>query len=219
MTVALQSGQRLHFPKPIPRIKLAHLCFGYVGHLHRKYSAPGFVCVEAGDIVVDCGGFVGGFSLSASLLASETHVFEPAPENAMCARANLEGRDTVQVHEAGLSDQDGVARLNLSASAVEASFLAPDDGPALSTLDVPIFRLESYFASRTPPDFIKVEAEGLEPEIIRGLGKLRPTKIAVDVSPERDGKSPEAEISALLQSWGYETKRIGNVLFARFGSL
>src|SRR4051812_19249551 len=49
-----QFGREIAFPRPVPLVKLALIVFGYVEWLRRKYSLPGFVEVQAGDIVVDC---------------------------------------------------------------------------------------------------------------------------------------------------------------------
>ncbi len=41
-----------------------------------------------------------------------------------------------------------------------------------------------------------------------------PSQIAVDVSPERAGKSPEQEIQRWLEAHGYTVRARGAVLFA-----
>lgn len=211
-----QQGSEISFPKPMPLIKYSHVSFGYTEILKRKYCLPGFLEVEQGDIVVDCGAFVGGFSLSAIELAKSIHLFEPSGANVECIRRNLRGRDGVFVNECGLYDKDMEMTINYSSSAVEHSLLKPDDGDAISTGSIMVRRLDSYFkALGVVPDFVKIEAEGVEIEVFSGLGELRPKKIAIDASPERDGESPIEELEARLSQIGYETKRRHFMLFAR----
>ncbi len=64
-------------------------------------------------------------------------------------------------------------------------------------------------------DFVKIEAEGLELEVVEGLYDQRPRKLAIDVSPERNGKSPAYEFRERLASPGYEIRRRAYVTFAK----
>ncbi|MEP4992280.1 MAG: FkbM family methyltransferase, partial [Paracoccaceae bacterium] len=181
--IVRQQGQDIAFPNPLPLIKYSHVSFGYKEILKRKYTLPGFVEVTAGDVVVDCGAFVGGFSLSACEVASEVHIFEPSIQNVAAIKRNFEGKRHVHVNSCGLFDADKEVMINLSSSAVEHSLLEPDDGTVVSSEKINVRRLDSYFSEHSSqPDFVKIEAEGVEIEVFDGLGDLRPAKIAIDVS-------------------------------------
>jgi FkbM family methyltransferase len=216
-TLVLQEDERMAFPHPLPPIKFEHILCGYQDWLSRKYSLPGFVEVEAGDIVVDCGAFVGGFSLGAARLASQVVAFEPEPENFACLSQNAGAGGKIHCENKGLYSSTGSMRLNISDSAVEHSFLEPDDGVTVKHIDVPITTLSAYVAEKSLDriDFLKLEAEGVELEIHEGLAEIRPRKLAIDVSPERNGESPAGEFEVRLSSAGYQIRRRGNVLFAR----
>ncbi len=212
---ARQIGTTVWFSDPIPLINFSHIAVGYVEQLRRKYSLPGFVEVSSGDVVVDCGAFVGGFSLSAATCASEVHIFEPAPENMKAVARNFADFNNASLNPVGLDNFDGELNFQLSDSAVEHSFMTPDDGVVTSTLKVPVSRLDTYFAKhQNRPNFTKIEAAGVEIEVFEGLGELRPEKIAFDVSPERDQESPADYLTARLEELGYLTQRRYNVLFA-----
>src|SRR5262249_30258863 len=127
LVIACQGDREIAFPRPVPMIKLCLIMFGYEEWLRRKYCLPGFVEVQAGDTVVDCGAYVGGFSMSAAKVAREVHVFEPDRTNALCADRNLSGFDNVHVNLCGLYDRSDEMVLNISASSVEHSLLRPDD--------------------------------------------------------------------------------------------
>lgn len=212
-----QQGETFMIPRPVPLIILSHIVFGYETWLQRKYELPNFVSVEPHDIVVDCGAYVGGFSMSASRIAEQVHVFEPEAKNFAATKANLRARPNVTCVQAGLFDSSTEIELNVSDVGVEHSFLQPDFGSVVRTEKVKVWALKDYCkkAGIDALDFVKVEAEGLEPEVVAGLGSLRPKKLAIDVSEERGGESPAAEIQVILQSWGYECRKRDHVLFAK----
>ena len=60
--------------------------------------------------------------------------------------------------------------------------------------------------------FLKLEAEGFEFEILKGLKEQRPRCISVDISPEMNGKSPIEGVTNYLIRKGYKlikyTKRV-----------
>ena len=212
-----QIGQSLRFPNPIPWRVYVHILCGYPEWLRRKYTLPGLCEVLPGDVVVDCGAFVGGFALGAAATAAELHLFEPSPNNHACAQENLAQLAKATVHEAGLFDRTGRLAFNIAESAVESSFFSPDEGQVIETLETSVFRLDDLVREGRipPPDFVKIEAEGAEIEVFEGLGDLAPRNIAIDVHAERDGVSPVDTLEELLRRRGYSTDVYHNVLFAR----
>lgn len=215
--VARQSADEIWFPRPLPLVKFSHILCGYETWLEHKYSLPGFVAVEPNDVVIDCGAYVGGFSLSASRLARQVHAFEPEAANFRCLTHNLRGRSNVVLCEKGLYVRTQEVTLNISASSVEHSLLMPDDGEPIDRRTISVVALKDYCSENelAAIDFLKLEAEGVELEIFEGLGDVRPRKLAIDVSPEREGLSPAQDFQRLLPPLGYEICQRGNVLFAR----
>jgi len=185
--------------------------------LERKYSLPGFITVEKDDIVFDCGSYVGGFSLHASRMAKMIYCFEPSKENYECIKRNFKDSSNIAVFPIGLYNTDEILEFNISASSVEHSFLPPDDGQIIGIDKVPVKRIDTICKENNIKeiDFLKIEAEGVEIEVFEGLGNFRPKKIAIDVSPERNGKSPVDFFIKKLPKLGYLIKLRGNVLFAR----
>ena len=57
-------------------------------------------------------------------------------------------------------------------------------------------------------DFLKIEAEGAEPEVLEGAlaGQIPIRKIPVDCAPERDGEPPRDEIENTLVETGYDVR-------------
>lgn len=206
------NGVSYFFPyssnKKIDRRQLYNLNKGFHYHLYLKYTDSKIKILES-DVVIDCGAFVGGFSVAASLAGSK-HVYciEPSKFNFKCLQLNLalkEIRNSTALNIA-LGDKVGNATLNLSSSGCDNSLLEPDEGSLGKTENVKLDTLANLINKYDiDPNqlFLKVEAEGFEPEILEGLANYRPRVIVVDVTPERNGESPRNSIVELLTGYGY----------------
>ena len=118
----------------------------------------------------------------------------------------------------GLGETNAMGLLQLSASGADNSFLEPDEGASGIEIEVQIYSVDDLgtrFKLDPMHTFLKVEAEGFEPEIIRGMNHFLPSRIAVDVTPERGGASPRQEIEEVLRGKGYTRfEHSGRCLFA-----
>jgi len=178
--------------------------------------------VNSGDTVIDCGGFVGGFSVaSVKMNASRVIYVEPTPITRHCAQLNFDIHDceNISIYPYALGEENGTATLNLSRSGADNSILEPDAGSTNEQITVDVITLDDIAVRENlnPNNtFVKIEAEGYEVEIVKGMKEFRPHSLVVDVSPERDGLSPRDEILGLLSDKGYvnffHTK---NCLFAK----
>lgn len=207
------SGAAYFFPYPsrvaFNRIQMSILRNGFDEHLRKKYSEGPFM-VDPGDTVIDCGGFVGGFTVAAIGMGADRvfHV-EPTPITRRCAALNFllhDCADRVVQFAGGLSNTTTTMKLNLSDSFADNSFMDPDEGATGEAIDVPITTVEALAASHgleAEETFLKVEAEGFEVEVVKGMGAFRPRTLAVDVTPERGGESPREEIREILSAMGY----------------
>lgn len=205
------------FPYGIPSVKLLMCSFGYDDWLYRKYTLPGFVEPNGNDTVLDCGTFVGGFAFSVAKRGCKVICVEPDVQNCKLIEQNLAQFNDVHVECAGLHEHIGEMHINCVDNPVEHSFLAPDSGNLLEKRAIPVLTtdaiVEKYKLDKI--DFAKVEAEGVEWEIIKGMQTHLIPKLAIDCSPERDGESPMQEIKELLKDKGYITISRGWMLFAR----
>mgnify|MGYP001585695765 CR=1 FL=1 len=193
--------------------QLHNLHYGYSSCLLKKYTnEKAKALIKPSDTVIDCGAFVGGFSVAAMQCNAERLIsIEPSSKNYECLKLNIEAKKSKDVEiitlKMGLGQAKGSSKLNLSKSGCDDSFLTPDEGDLHTTEDVEIETIQNLIAeySIDPKHlFLKVEAEGFEPEIIEGIGSVKPRVIAVDVTPERDNESPRELISGILKTKGYE---------------
>ena len=205
------------FPFGIPSVKLLMCSFGYDDWLYRKYTFPGFVEPNGNDTVLDCGAFAGGFAYSVAKRGCKVICVEPEAKNCEMIEQNLAKFNNIHIECAGLHDHIGEMHFNCVDNPVEHSLLTPDSGNMLERRAIPVLTtdaiVEKYKMKQI--DFAKIEAEGVEWEIIKGMQKHLIPKLAIDCSPERNGESPMQEIKELLMTKGYTTVSRGWILFAR----
>jgi len=201
----------------VPLSTVHMMSVGITNWNKEKYRMAGFVDVKEGDVVVDCGAFIGAFSLSATALAKKIYAFEPSPLNFRALSLNTQAHDTISCFSFGLYDQDTVKQMNMSATHFDDSFLAPDEQPTGRTQPITLHRFETWARAQnlTHIDFFKLEAEGVENEVLEGIGDFPVSKFAIDCSPERDGQSNIDQIRQMLHARGYETRARRYMLFAR----
>lgn len=164
-----------------------------LAEIESKYSANFGSPVHRGDFVLDCGANVGTFTRYALDEGARLVVaIEPAPENLVCLRRNLQreiAESRVIVCPVGVWDKDDVLTLyeHNGVSAMD-SFVRPEDarrGPqvALTTIDKLAGELN---LSRV--DFIKMDIEGAESRALRGaastLARFHP-RLELEASASR----------------------------------
>jgi len=212
--------ERSHFNN----IQLFILWNGFHKHMSKKYFDGDFR-VREGDTVIDCGGFVGGFTIAAGSMGAARSIYvEPTPLSRRCAELNfiLHGFRNFTIHPCALGETPGSAQLNLSRSMADNSLIEPDEGATEEAITVDVKTLDEIAETEgVDPDntFVKIEAEGFELEIVKGMKVFRPRMIVVDVTPERFGESPREQVQAVLLERGYETfHHTKRCLFAKRGT-
>lgn len=191
--------------------QLHNLHYGYSSYLLEKYTTK-TISIKPSDTVIDCGAFVGGFSVAAANSGiKRLFSVEPSSRNHSCLKLNLEinAPKDIEINrlKIGLGKEEGMASLNLSKSGCDDSILSPDDGNLFKTENVQIRTLKNIineYEIDTDHLFLKIEAEGFEPEVLEGLGAYTPRVVVVDITPERDNESPKDMIVEMLKSKGYE---------------
>jgi FkbM family methyltransferase len=165
------------------------------------------VQIEPGDVVFEVGANVGEFTLAALRKGAKVTAAEPDPNAYRCLISNAPEATALAV---AIGDRDGTAQINLSTAGADTSIVNPSG----ETAEVPLRTIATLMPAGA--DFLKVEAEGFEPEVLTGaipvLDRIR--KIAIDCGPERHGQPTFDECEAILGD-GFRTWRKGYVLFAQ----
>jgi FkbM family methyltransferase len=129
--------------------------------------------VRRDDVFYDVGANTGLYScLMADLVDSPVIAFEPHPENAERLRQNAElnGAD-VSVFECALADSAGNSELSIALDKVGSAghSLVSDEG--FDTITVPKVRGDNFIADESlpAPTVLKIDVEGAEYQVLRGL--------------------------------------------------
>ena len=173
--------------------------------------------VEKGDTVIDIGGHIGIFSVYAAHLSEtgKVHAFEPFIENftRLENHKQINAKENLFVYHKGIAAADGKQLLNLS----------PDDNTGghsihlktqserkieIETINLPSFCEREKINSI---DFLKLDCEGAEFEIIRSCESILPRvkKIVMECHPFANNTADE--MVTLLQKSGFHVIRDRNM--------
>jgi FkbM family methyltransferase len=133
--------------------------------------------------IFDVGGYEGIYTLFfARAVGPKGRVitFEPNPINCARIRENvvLNGFTNVTLKPIGLADRPGRAALSFPVGELARGTLQSDyqrslaDKFTVRTVDVDLDTLDNQLADLPPPDFIKIDVEGLEVEVLSGMRRL-----------------------------------------------
>ncbi len=174
--------------------------------------------LEPGMTFVDIGAHVGLFAVPAAItVGSEGRViaFEPAPENRELLERNV-ARHTpgnVEVHAEAVADTEG--SLTLARSQYNTGDHRLVNGSARGGVTVDVIALAPWLDSRgIEPDVIKMDVQGAEPLVIKGMSGLldgaRPLAILLEFAPAmlRAAKSDPVEFLLQLTRSGFSLELI-----------
>lgn len=165
--------------------------------------------LRPGATVYDIGANVGFVTLLAARLVGPTGrviAFEPVPENVAAIRHNLalNGIDWAEVVETAVAEKPGSATLILS-DVSAFSRLATVNVPtgARGQIEVGVTSVDEFLAAglAPPPDFVKIDVEGAELEVVRGMRQTLADHHPTIMCEVHD---VQAEYAALVASLGYE---------------
>lgn len=174
--------------------------------------------VRRGDIVVDVGAHAGYFALLAARATGPSgHVFafEPAPENLRMLSRNvlLNGYNNISCCGQAVGDRVGKASFVIAEASDSNSFYLHPLSPCHQTLTVDCVTVDSFFAGRGA-DVIKVDAEGAEIAVLRGmkqtLRRCEGVRLFIELNPFclNAGGGSSGEFVAALRAEGLSVQLI-----------
>jgi len=175
--------------------------------------------VRPADVCLDVGANLGFFTLLLSRLAGPrgaVFAFEPVPANAAAIESNarLNRLENIEILTLALSGVDGRDELLLArhiGGAVLRSAGTPPDH--VGGMDVETASLDTLVERGRirPPDVVKIDVEGAEMDVLRGmqraLRRWAPTLVLeLDDETAAACESKVAACSSFLQALGYRTQ-------------
>ena len=179
--------------------------------------------LKRGDVFYDIGANVGFFSIIASRLVGadgSVYAFEPVAVNVACIQRNVRANQlsNVTVIQKAIAATSGMVDIHLTGHPGGATLTsAGHPGDTYATT-----RVESAFIDElldynqiAPPDMVKIDVEGAEIDVLRGmaraLAKFHPVVVFEidDMDPERLAHKREA-CTDILRGFGYSIQLLDN---------
>lgn len=167
--------------------------------------------LRPGDVVIDGGANLGGFSLVASSIVGPqgaVHAIEAAPGTAAELRRSvaLNPRHTIHVYEAALAQAPGELEFTAFEAGHGGASLAPQPGGTV--VRVAATTLDALTAPLARVDLVKLDVEGAELRALQGgrrmLAEHRPL-LVLEFEPAHLGRLGDsaADVESLLTEAGY----------------
>ncbi len=197
-------------------VKINHLLRGS-GPYEWRFSQTLLAAVRPGDHVWDVGANVGFYTRQISHLVGDTgsvSAFEPVPAcfDAICG-LNL---PNVHAFNLALGDSEGTLPMTVSADPLSTTnrMVSPSED-AIDQINVPVTTGNAILnaGSSPPPNLVKVDVEGYEEEVLRGMAAVLQrqecravfVEVHFGILDARGRRQAPSAIEQLLQSLGFDT--------------
>ena len=194
-----------------------HTLNSYQDRITEQFFDNEYVEISQGDIVFEVGAYIGGSTFGVAQKAAHVYAIEASPRNVECLRHNMRDLANVTViHKAAWNKSDTL-EMEYGIAADDDSLLTPDKGSIGKTTEVPADTIANIAdeVDVNHIDFLKVEAEGVEPEVVEGILGISVDKVAVDCGPERDGEPVIEEVSNKLEDLNYNVVNDGKMVYGQ----
>jgi len=208
-------GQKilLHLDDWIP-IQLFWMGVYYVERKHTEHFKK---LIKPGDIVIDVGANIGYYTLmAAARVGKRGHVyaFEPASHTFKILQKNIQinGFTNVSLYNLAISNEEGYVELYLSDSInTGATSITVPELFSGKVEKVRCITIDNFLNKENikKVDLIKIDVEGAEPKVLRGMNKLlseQNPKILIEINEERLRSAGHSKdyIYEFLASKGYK---------------
>lgn len=174
--------------------------------------------LKSNSVFYDVGAQYGFYTLLAGELIDkgQIHAFEPGPEAFEILKLNVGFFDNVFLNEkAVFSENKEIEFYNATEAGVEArsstNLATFDSSIRLKKIKVQAITLDEYSQNHQKPDFIKIDVEGGEGEVIKGAKKLLEENspvIAMEVWRKPMNNRSHLEAMEILDALGYRAYKI-----------
>ena len=175
--------------------------------------------------VIDIGANIGYYALlEAKAVGSsgKIHAIEPEPTNVDMLRRNLEVNgvtNVVHVHQLAIGAEDCVSTMYLSDASSRHTFASSSQKRNAGTLQVRMTTLDSFLAEQGEAgesiDFVRMDVEGYEGNILRGMKDTLESsdamKMFIEFHPRMIDSIPGYSFQStleLLDSFGFTAQRL-----------
>lgn len=167
--------------------------------------------VNLGNIVIDIGANIGYYALlEAKLVGNRGKVYtiEPIPQNFELLKRNikLNGYKNIKTFQLAVGNNNKTDFIYLSKKSNCHSMIKSEK--SIGKILVKVISLDDFLKDKPYPNFIRMDVEGYETEIIKGMKAIfelrKPLKIVMEIHSKKGEKVKE--MLKTLQLYGFEVK-------------
>lgn len=150
------------------------------------------------NLIIDVGAWCGTWTLSMQQYAKNIHCYEPNKLHYECLSRNLSPHSHVRLYNQALGNDDGFVKLTEDSSTQNTRVLIEKGQTKINRLDS---------LNLTGVDFLKIDVEGLEMEVLKGAEKtlqnVEYLMIELNGNSEKYGSS-KRDIKAHIKTLGFK---------------
>lgn len=190
----------------------------FVLHIYERHCK-----LRTGDVVVDCGAYIGDFTTRASRIVGpkgKVLAFEANPKTYSICKRNIRNNElvNVQLYNVALGDRSRTGYLKVDRINLGATKIVEEDSPSSGQV-VNVRALSEFLPELEgrPIKLLKMNVEGYAVKILAGAPELLEKRLfenlAAELHPGEEG------LRALLEDHGYQCKVEGPWLYASSASM
>jgi FkbM family methyltransferase len=178
--------------------------------------------IKEGDVIIDVGANIGYYALLEAGAVGNTgkvYAIEPVKENINKLKFNikLNNYSNIEVFEMAIGDEEKIATMYLSNKCNWHSLVCARDiaDTIIGQVDVKVTTLDKFIDQFIPNrkiDFIRIDVEGYEYYIVRGMSRLlkenRRLKLFIEVHPHNMKKEEVISFFIFLRENNFEIKKV-----------
>lgn len=182
-----------------------------LARLRQNFGIPEHVQIGPGDHVIDIGANVGEFALACAGAGARVDCIEGDPQVFACLTRNIAGEPRVTAHQTVVWHSEEELTFFSAPADADSSLIADATDPRYKPLKVRAVPLDTLAARGAWGEIalLKCDAEGAEPEVLRGAAATlaRTRAVAIDTGPERMGEETHAPVAEILTAAGFRVFR------------
>ena len=163
-----KAGQKIGILKPLQRLYRRVSKSEY----EQGFDEALMEAIRPGDIVWDVGANIGYYTRRFAEKTGDSgkvFAFEPSPAAAKEIWHACQGLEQVVVCELALSDVSGTFPFSMSESTATTNSLAGSTIPSTAIINVEVTTGDAALREFAVPNVVKIDVEGYEPEVLRGM--------------------------------------------------
>lgn len=182
-----------------------------LGRLRQNFGIPDHVAIGPGDHVIDIGANVGEFALACAGLGARVDSIEGDPRVFACLARNIAGEAGITAHQTVVWYREEDLTFFSAPAEADSSLIADPNDPRYKPIKVHAVPLDLLAQRGNWGEIalLKCDAEGAEPEVLRGATATlaRTRAVAIDTGPERLGEETHAPVAEILTAAGFRVFR------------